>query len=804
MMDNIYNKVNFKQLLFFSFFLIATANVFANENEYEDGLGGIKGKVTTADGKPAEMVNIILKNTKKSMLSLDDGSFAMRNIQPGNYELEIFLLGYENVIQQVTVEANKTTTVALQLKVSDKELKEVIVTTARNSYNASKLSPTLRLQTPLIEVPQNIQLISNKVLTDQQIISMSDGVIRNVSGAMRLEHWGDMYTNINMRGSRASEFRNGMNIVTSYWSPLTQDMSFVDHIEFVKGPAGFLMSVGDPSGIFNVVTKKPTGINKGEVSFTMGSYDLYRSSFDLDGKFDKDGKVLYRLNLAGQTKNSFRPYEYNNRYSIAPVIAYKIDDKTTLSAEYNLQKVKSSDVGSYYIFSTEGYAVLPRNFTTADPGLDPTYITDQSITVNLQHQFNENWKATVQAAYFDYKAQGSDLWPSYVSADSMIRGVYIWDAAATAKVGQTFINGNFETGKITHRILAGLDVNDKEYFADWNQFHALDTDDSKFSLHNPVYGAPSNGYPVWDRSKSLKQRAGIYGYIAQTYTGIYVQDELGFFDNILRITLAGRYSNVKNNNYNTLSTAEKITPRFGASVSIDKHTSVYALYDQTFLPQSGFKKDGSSVKPLTGNNLEVGIKKDWFNGKWSSTVSVYRILNNNQISSDPSDATGRFVVQLGQTRAAGVEFDVRGEIINGLTLTANYALTDSKITKADTSAASQATVGNKVPGYAKHTANTWLNYKINNGALKGLGFSAGFTFLGDRSTWNWSSTKQGALPDYTKFDGGIFWEKDKIRVALNVYNLANTYLYSGSTYGDYYYWQAEPGRNWRLGINYRF
>ena len=804
-MNCIYRLTFLRKFVLVFALIISISNVFANDNDNEDGLGGIKGKVTTSDNKPAAMVSVVLRDTRKNSLTADDGSFIIRNIQPGTYELEVSLVGYETLTQTVTIETNKTTAVNFQLKVSDKQLQEVIVSTSRNSYNANKLSSTLRIQTPLIEVPQNIQVISNKVLSDQQIISMSDGVIRNVSGAMRLEHWGDLYTNINMRGSRASAFRNGMNIATSYWSPLTEDMSFTDHIEFVKGPSGFMMAVGDPAGIYNVVTKKPTGVTKGEAGFTMGSYDLYRATLDLDGKFDKEGKLLYRFNIAGQTKNSFRPYEYNNRYSIAPVITYNIDDKTTLTAEYILQKVKMSDVGSYYVFSKQGYGVLPRNFTTLERGIEPTHVTDQSITLNLQHKFNDNWKLTVQTAYFDYKQQGTDLWPSYVGTDSMIRGVGIWDAASTAKFGQAFVNGEITTAKIKHRILAGIDVNDKEYYADWNQYHTLDTEDSKFSLYDPVYGTPANGYPEWNRTTSLRQRAGKYGYVAQTYTGVYIQDELGFLDNKLHLTLAGRYSNVKNNDYGTEATAEKVTPRIGLSVSIDRQTSVYALYDQSFLPQTGFKKDGSNIKPLTGNNMELGIKKEWFGGKWSATAALYRILKNNENASDPGDATGRFIVQLGQTRSQGAEFDLRGEIAKGLTLTANYALTDSKITKADTSVASQKTIGNKVPGYAKHTANAWLNYKISSGALKGVGVSAGFTFLGERSTWNWAgATQQQALPDYTKFDGGIFWEQDKLRVALNVYNIANKFLYSGSTYSDYYYWQAEPGRNWRLGVSYRF
>src|ERR1044071_4258971 len=109
-----------------------------------------------------------------------------------------------------------------------------------------------------------------------------------------------------------------------------------------------MLSNGDPSGLYNVVTKKPTGMNRGEASMSIGSFGLYRTTLDLDGKLSRDGRLLYRLNLAAQNKGSFRANEYNNRYSVAPVIAYQFDDRTKLTFEYTYQRANMSNVGSYY------------------------------------------------------------------------------------------------------------------------------------------------------------------------------------------------------------------------------------------------------------------------------------------------------------------------------------------------------------------------------------------------------------------------------------------------------------------------
>lgn len=769
--------------------------------------GSVKGTVLTSDLKPAQSVTISIKGIKESTAN-NKGEYILNNINPGNYTVTIKYLGLNPQSKSVEVFANQTSFLNFLLPESGLILSEVIVLDKKNKYKEDKISPSLRLETPILEIPQNIQIVTSAVLNDQQILSMSDGLIRNVSGITRLEHWGDLYTNLNMRGSQIQAFRNGVNAVASFWGPLTEDMSSVDHIEFVKGPAGFMLANGDPAGLYNVVTKKPTGTTKGEASFTFGSFDLIRSSVDLDGKLSKDGRLLYRLNVAGQKKNSFRAYEYNDRNSFAPVISYQINDKTKITAEYTLQNARMSDVGSFYVFSPEGYAVYPRNFTSSAPGIEPTKINDHSAFLNLQHQLNTNWKLTAQGAYFNYQHKGTSLWPNTVNTDgTMLRAVGIWDAKSEMTMGQVFLNGDVKTGNIRHRILTGLDLGSKNYMADWSQNHLLDTIGNEFEPKNPI-NTPSNGYPIFDRTLNLEARAANGGGIlTQRYTGLYFQDELGFLENKIRLTLAGRYTYVSQSSWGGLpDEAKKFTPRIGLSISITPQTSIYTLYDQAFIPQSGNLFDGSKVKPITGDNTEFGIKKDWFDGKWNSTLSFYRIIKKNELTS--YGPIPGMQVEIGKKRSQGIELDIRGEIIKGLNLTANYAYTDAKVTEVNNGVDPLiAEVGQRLPGADKHILNSWLGYKIQEGKLKRIGISSGLTYLIDRATSGFSSSNVTYnLPNYFKLDGGIFYEKDQIRLTANAYNVLDTYLYSGSYYTwlNSYYWQAEAPRNYRLSVTYKF
>ncbi len=303
------NNITLKKL-FFCLMLMGTT-LWAQER------GKISGTITLSGNTPAENISVALKGTVYSAVTNEQGQYEIKNIKPGSYIIRVYSIGIKAIEESVSIESGQTVAKNFMLSQSQQELEEIVIQGSSNKYKIDKPSASLRVTTPILELPQNVQIVSNQTLKDQQIISMSDGLIRNVSGAVRLEHWGDLYTNIVMRGTQIQAFRNGFNVVASYWGPLTEDMSMVDHIEFVKGPAGFMLANGDPSGLYNVVTKKPTGKTKGEVSFTLGSFDLYRTTLDLDGKLTEDGRLLYRLNLAAQNKGSFRPYEYNDRYRSA-------------------------------------------------------------------------------------------------------------------------------------------------------------------------------------------------------------------------------------------------------------------------------------------------------------------------------------------------------------------------------------------------------------------------------------------------------------------------------------------------------
>lgn len=814
--------------------LLATFSIlFFSIVSFAQQTGSVKGRITTADGRIASNVSVKLKSTTIGAITDEDGTYFLRKVPAGNYTLVVSAVGLYPKEKQITVTGKATVIVDFSLNENQSQLADVQISTNKKKFKVDKVSPSLRLQSPLIEVPQNIRVVTSAVLADQQVFDIVDGVTRNVSGTVRTGHWDAQYANISTRGTSIPAFRNGMNLKTP-WGPLADDAATIDRIEFIKGPSGFMMANGEPGGIYNIVTKKPTGENHSSVTLAAGGFGLGRAAIDLDGKLSKDGKLLYRLNIAAQAKNSYNKYNYTDKYVIAPVISYEIDSNTKFTLEYTTQHVEALALGTYG-FSPKGYGDTDPSFFMGDPSLDPSKLSDHNVTLYFNHRLDNNWKVNGQIAYLNYGLIGGSPWPSMIAPNGdMRRYLNISEELAINKNAQFSIMGDVKTGPVIHRLMGGLDMGLLKTWGDFSSVTHADLQLDKnatFNIYNPVYGIPTANIPVFDRSKSIRVRSGSNTYATElAYTGAYFQDEARFFDEKLRLTGAVRFTHaVTVGKTNKTQVSDNVfSPRVGLSYSIFKDFSVYTLYDQSFLPTAGQTFEGEPFKPIRGNNIELGLKKDFFDGKWNATAAVYKIKKKNVLTADPrigQDAmapNGTIMkvpvgtnVQLGEQEFKGFEFDISGEIISGLNVILNYAYTDAKTTKDlnPDPAANQtgAYVGNSV----RHITNGWLSYRLRKPGffLNGFGLTGGYQLQLDRFAGR--SARTANLPDYIRFDAGASYEKGKFSLSVLVNNLLDRRLLTQGSYTDlkdkqtatsvnYYTYIYDMPRNARVSLTYRF
>lgn len=231
--------------------------------------------------------------------------------------------------------------------------------------------------------------------------------------------------------------------------------------------------------------------------------------------------------------------------------------------------------------------------------------------------------------------------------------------------------------------------------------------------------------------------------------------------------------------------------------------SAYALFDQTFTPQSGLNTVGSVFAPLKGKNLEVGLKKDWAAGKWNTTLCVYHIIRDNVIVTDPATSLQS---QIGQTISKGIEFDLKGELAKGLNAIVNYAYTDSHISKD----ANPANVGLITPFRVKHIQNTWLNYKLPLGQIKGFNVSGGYQLQTGRAG-RYPQEGDLHLAPLFRLDSGLGWSNSRFSVNGIVNNLLNRFNYGSAWIAPaavnpvgIYAYVPYPPREYRVTLGYNF
>lgn len=94
--------------------------------------GTITGKVTAIDSKaPLAKASVFLSNATFGTVTADDGTFTLNNVKPGQYDLVVSILGYENFTQSVLV-SNKPLQLAIEMVPRMIQMKEVVITTNAN------------------------------------------------------------------------------------------------------------------------------------------------------------------------------------------------------------------------------------------------------------------------------------------------------------------------------------------------------------------------------------------------------------------------------------------------------------------------------------------------------------------------------------------------------------------------------------------------------------------------------------------------------------------------------------------------
>ena len=666
-----------------------------------------------------------------------------------------------------------------QVDESEETLRLLVTGEESSRYVEPNSATATRTDTPLRDIPQSIQVVPREVLEDQQVITLGDA-LRNVSGVVRSDQifTGELFIIRGFNG--ATTLRDGFRLNDGGREGFLE-LSNLETIEVLKGPASILTGSIQPGGVINLVSKQPLSEPFYDLELRAGNRGLISPSIDLSGPLTADGHLRYRLNALVRREESFRGYDTDiERRFVAPTVSWQIGDRTDLTVylEY-LDDERPGDLG--LVALGDEVADVPNDLVVGE--LDDIAREETlRVAYQFEHRFNDRWKLRNGFSFFKSDASTANTSAIAVLDETTgdVRLISTFDSGIQRTFDlQTNVVGEFNTGSIEHKVLLGVDLfrnilDDSEIRADF--FSPI-----TFNVFDPVYGTVSRPDRE-DTPLSLLQD------IREDGLGVYLQDQVTLLDN-LKLLLGFRYDTIEQevtNNPTSFNPAssestineDALTPRVGLVYQPIEAISLYGSYSTSFRPNTATTVDGELLEPEWGEQFEIGARAELLEGRLTANLALFDITKENVATTDPDNLGSS--VATGEQRSRGIEVDVAGELLPGWNIIANYAYTDADITSDN-----RGNEGNRLAGVPKHNFNLWTTYTIQQGFLEGLGFGVGFNHVSER----FGDTANTFTADgYFLTNAAVSYRRDHWRAALNIRNLFDV---------DYI---ESAGRTRRVGI----
>ncbi|ANH79815.1 hypothetical protein A8C56_01450 [Niabella ginsenosidivorans] len=765
--------------------------------------GVIEGRVLSSDHQPEENVIVVLSPSERQASTDDNGHFEFRNLPYGPYTISVKSLGVTAEPVSVELDAAKVSAGTIQLKENASTLDRVIVSSSYRHVNKNS-TQVARMPLTYTENPQNYAVIPKEVLQNQLVTTTEQALI-NIPGASNLSivgGSGGSSLTFMSRGfaSGSVMYRNG---VSAGYVALT-DLFNVERIEAIKGPSATLFGGNEAAsygGVYNLITKQPLEVRRGEVSFTTGSYELARATVDYNTPLNEDKTALLRFNGMYDNRNTFQQLAQNN-VGFAPSLLIKATDRLTLHFDAYYYK----SVRPIVLF---GFGAPPGGTTEAstyagnfkDLGLDPSnsYVNPDfnskqqtwAVTGRADYQLSDQWlsqtnfsvaRSNNETHYINLVANKKSATDTAIITRNILEMPF--SQLYTQQFQQNFI-GDFKIGSLRNRLLVGLDyfrtnVGQARGTVVYDKIYATATEAEKLIKKARVDSIGAN--IAYSASRS----------IANSY-GAYVSEVLNVTDRLL-LMASLRINRFVDASSDYMQTS--YSPKLGLSYEIIKNTlSVYGNYNNGYRNNSSLDSLGNLLKPTYANQLEGGVKFDAFHHRLTGTVSYYDIRVKNMPMQIPNTT---YYAQDNKQRSRGVDVDVLANPVPGLNIVMGYGYNNIRYTEftAIVNKVPAVLDGNRVEGAPHHAGNIWANYGFTSGSLKGFGFGVGGNGQSSSFTNNVNTI---TLDGFAVFGASIFYDAPKFRLTAKIDNIANKKYYTYSSW-------LLPGPTRMLAFNatYRF
>ena len=678
----------------------------------------------------------------------------------------------------------------------------------------------------MMETPQPIAIVTHEIIEQQQAKQLSD-VLQNVNGVYITSSRGNSQDSFGGRGFSLGNdniFKNGTRINSGVFP----EVSGLERVEVLKGANAMLYGNTAAGGIINMITKKPRFNNGGSIGLSGGSWNSYKPTVDFYGPLSD--KVAYRVNGAYEYAESFRDVVESQKYYFNPSFLFNLGEKSQLIIEADyLKNDFTPDFGIGAITNKDlSYTLNDKVDRNVFFGTDWQYqnVEQASTNITFNHQLSTNWTLNAVASYQnytkDYFSSERVQW-GYANASATrlswsrpFNKTYNEQNYGSAQVN---VNGEFNTGKINHKVLLGTDA---DYGQADSYTYNLGATTNILYLDDPsTWGnvaMPTSADK--DKTRATTRRIGAY---IQDFVGLTKELKViaglrwSYLENMPSIKSDYLKNGEKSIVKNSATSDQAFSPKIGLVYMPNDNLSVFATYTNSFTANSGRTVFDEPLKPTTIDQYEVGAKKNLWNNTIAVNLSLYQIIYHDfyqtaQFAADGVTPNSDTAVKefAGKMRSQGVELDITGNPTKNISIIGGISYNNSVY--LDTPALTGYVEKQKLVRTPATTANASVFYKFTED-LKGLKLGVSAYYVGDRLA-GWNDTKTGnnslaarngvsrvfKVKDFTTVALSAGYEWSKFAVQGKVGNLFDTENYN--VHENYSVNPITP-RNYYLTLTYK-
>ncbi len=590
---------------------------------------------------------------------------------------------------------------------SDEQLDTLIVTgRALSHYKEETATIGSRTDTQIDKTPQSVQVLTETLIEDQAAHQVTD-LYRSISGVSQ-----DNVSTVTFRGFHQDEqLYDGMrgNPYKEFFT--VPQLVNVEEVQAIKGPAGALYGAGEPGGVINYVSKKPTYEPETFIKLGAGNKDYHSAQLSSSGPVNEDASQRYRISLYQDESGSYRNNVDQDNQNIDLGYAWDISDDSTLTVQYTnidqtlhgarLRGIPTDDDGNF---------LADDSWNANEPG-DYQALDAETFQAKLEQYLTQDASWDLGLRYF----KGEEAQKYHESrgltdtdndgVDDAIRRQYR-DQLRTNE-GVT-LSSNLVFDLDDHTILVGTDYTRNTY--DYLYYRSNNPD--TLSLANPVYDADTSAYSMSlvQNNSTVSQQIGLLlqdQWAATEKLDLVAGVRLNYFDQ--------DFVDNTNSSNNADYSDQGVDTRVGATYQLNQHIKPYTSFSTGYQPQSASDQQASSGGPFDAEEsqqMEAGVRTYWLDNRLNVNFAVYHIIRENILQEDPNDSD--LLIALGKVRSQGAEIDVLADITNRWVANLSYAYNDTVIKDVNADDGIQFAAGDsrRFSNSPLHQLGLWTRYDL--------------------------------------------------------------------------------------------